>query len=279
MHQFPNNEGKALSSLEWLVNHHRAKEIHRRKVIQSIGFSPGMSAIDIGCGPGLWSQLIAAELAPHGSLTAIDIDESLIGFARDLIGHKKNPSRINFEIADYRDLAQFKSRFDAAFFSNCLVYSDDPVKSIKDARQVLKSNGMFVAHHFDNSFWTVHPVPPQISQDIFTGVSRRADLDLQGNHFDNAFGQKLHGTLICAGLRNVSTTTHAVTFTQPLTQAAEDYLCLSAEWFAEMAKPYVDRSVISEWQKLFNPSNRSYILNRRDLFISMLEMTSIGFQA
>ena len=46
-------------------------------VLDRIGLKPGMSALDIGCGPGAVMRLMGDRVGPSGHVTGIDVDGRL----------------------------------------------------------------------------------------------------------------------------------------------------------------------------------------------------------
>src|SRR5919202_668453 len=56
---YENAQGLQLSSVEWLLDHHQAKENERRKMVQDLRLRPGDRVLDSASGPGLWSRLFA----------------------------------------------------------------------------------------------------------------------------------------------------------------------------------------------------------------------------
>lgn len=99
---------------------------------------PGERVLDVGCGVGATSLDIAAQVAPDGRVTGVDISQALIHRARDLAGEQEPP--VKFLLADaatrrfdpIHDL--IVSRFGVMFF-------DSPVAAFRNLRTALKPDG------------------------------------------------------------------------------------------------------------------------------------------
>lgn len=53
-----------------------------RRLFREAGIGPGMRVLDIGCGAGAASQLAANLVGPHGSVTAVESDPTMLDVAR-----------------------------------------------------------------------------------------------------------------------------------------------------------------------------------------------------
>src|SRR5579875_1209754 len=64
---------------------------------------PGMSLLDVGCGPGTITVDLAARIAP-GQLTAVEMTEEALDLAR-AEASRRNQSNIEFVVSDVHALA------------------------------------------------------------------------------------------------------------------------------------------------------------------------------
>jgi len=99
---------------------------------------PGERVLDVGCGAGATTLDIAAQVAPDGRVTGVDISRALIRRAREVAGEQGPP--VKFLLADaavrafdpIHDL--LVSRFGVMFF-------DAPVPAFRNLRAALKPGG------------------------------------------------------------------------------------------------------------------------------------------
>lgn len=81
------------------------------------GIRPGDNVLEIGCGPGSVSGMLASQILKSGSLLSIDISPARIERARKLYGQQEN---LRFEVADITaDWIPDKS-FDVIFLPDVL---------------------------------------------------------------------------------------------------------------------------------------------------------------
>jgi 2-polyprenyl-3-methyl-5-hydroxy-6-metoxy-1,4-benzoquinol methylase len=81
------------------------------------GLGPGVKALEIGCGTGLFTELLAASGA---GIVAVDISEELLAKAR---GRGLNPERVRFIRGRFEDLELY-GPFDAVLGSSVLHHLD-----------------------------------------------------------------------------------------------------------------------------------------------------------
>ena len=51
--------GLIMSSTRWLVDHYKAKEKYRLQMVEDLNLQPGSIVLDVGTGPGLWSNQLS----------------------------------------------------------------------------------------------------------------------------------------------------------------------------------------------------------------------------
>jgi SAM-dependent methyltransferase len=79
-----NTSGKTLSSPEWLEAHHRAKLPERIDFAKRLAVHGPKTVIDLGCGTGLWLDLLDKVLPTDCRLIGVDSDADSLDSARQL---------------------------------------------------------------------------------------------------------------------------------------------------------------------------------------------------
>jgi len=98
------------------------------------GLRPGVTAVEIGCGTGLFTEYFAESGA---SIVAVDISEPLLAKAR---GRGLSPQQVEFLCARFEDVA-LPGSFDAAIGSSVLHHLDVP-QALAAIRRLLKPGGV-----------------------------------------------------------------------------------------------------------------------------------------
>src|SRR5579859_3534834 len=113
-----NECGLSLNAIEWLVTHHNSKIIERRQMIRDLQLEPGSFVVDAGCGPGLWTPLLAEAIGPYGQITGVDISaEALVTAQRRSYG-KWYRKQVQYKCATLEDLPVEAGSADVVFSAN-----------------------------------------------------------------------------------------------------------------------------------------------------------------
>lgn len=122
----------------------RPRGVGRRRLIDVLAPQPGERVLEIGPGAGYNTVAVAKRLAPHGRLTMVDVDTSMListlgRLRKKGVGHLVSACR-----ADARDLPFEAHTFDAAFLVAVLGEVGDVRAALREARRVVRPGGRIV---------------------------------------------------------------------------------------------------------------------------------------
>lgn len=111
--------------------------------IEELGVRPDERILDVGCGTGNLTRALLERLSPEGRITAIDIAPRMIAAAR----RKIRDPRVEWRVADVRDLALPDSSFDRVICFSAWPHIDDREAAAAEILRVLKPGGTLHIWH------------------------------------------------------------------------------------------------------------------------------------
>ncbi|MBI2170798.1 MAG: methyltransferase domain-containing protein [Chloroflexi bacterium] len=268
--------GLELTELNWLLDHHKAKESERRQMVEDLGLKPGDRVLDLGCGPGLWTPMFARMVGQSGKVIGVDFDEALIDYARNKLENKRFAGVLEFQVGDFYDIPFADNTFDLVFFGNCLAYVTDQPRVLAELKRVTRQGGRVVVKDFDGAVLVVHPIDPVLSAKVLAATAQGLRERPPQAYFDNYVGRKLPGALREAGLLDVKTTSYAIQKMTPLTEEAKRYIAGNARWYVSAGAQHLSSEEVWQWRAHFDPESPSYVLDRDDFYFCMLELVAEG---
>jgi len=112
----------------------------RMRALELIAARPGMRILDLACGPGTLTRVLAAQVAPGGEVVGVDLAAGMIELART-----SAPANARFEVMDMEQLSFADSSFDAVACGHGLQFAPDLVRALREARRVLRPGAMLAA--------------------------------------------------------------------------------------------------------------------------------------
>jgi len=117
------------------------------RLLQRSGITSGMHVIDIGCGVGEVSMLVARLVGRHGRVIGIDFDDGALTIARERSRAQglNNVTFLHEDVRTYRP----SSRVDAICGRHILIHTPDPSDLLRTVFSILSPGGVAVFQEFD----------------------------------------------------------------------------------------------------------------------------------
>ena len=160
----------------------------RQRVIDLMNLVGGESLLDVGCGTGALTSMIAQKMNGKGSIFGIDLSPRMIEIARKKTN--RQGSQIEYRVGSSLALPFSDETFDVVVTS--LVYHqlfsrEEKVKTLSEIRRVLKPEGRYIAAEFtrftlgnlvithDSLIRGIHPFTPELLEDNGFHVPKRME--------------------------------------------------------------------------------------------------------
>jgi ubiquinone/menaquinone biosynthesis C-methylase UbiE len=248
-----NEGGLPLNAIEWLETHHRSKAPEREQMIRDLHLKKGSSVIDAGCGPGLWTPLLARAIGPGGRITGVDISPAALITAQQHSQGRWYQRQVQYRQGVLEQLPVQRGSADVIFSANVSQYLPDPVSTFAAMGLYLKHDGRLVIKDIDFGTMRFHNIDPVLQARIFQARERweRVRVDAGYAFEDSWVGSKLAGYMRAAGYTQVTEKSYRITRCYPVPQDFRFYLEGIAEWFVSEGAPLLEQCYHKQWLQLF----------------------------
>jgi len=155
-------------------------------LLRRAGLRSGLRVVEIGCGSGNTACWVAEQLAPEGSVLAVDVSPEQIEQARQQAERRSLPN-IEFQVADAYSPRLPEGTFDLAYCRMVLMHLTRPAEALSAMRALVRPGGVVVCEEMDLGCWLCDP-PAEAMTRFF---ALNADLgERRGENF--SLGVSLH---------------------------------------------------------------------------------------
>jgi len=118
-------------------------------------------AMDIGCGGGSQSLMLARRLGPDATVLGVDISQPMLQVAQERVPEAGEAAQLSFLQADASSHEFTPASFDLLFSRFGVMFFDDPVSAFRNLRAALRSDGKLAFSCWQavaNNDWTRVPL-------------------------------------------------------------------------------------------------------------------------
>lgn len=182
MGSWRNASGRPLSSIEWLDAHHRAKLQERTNFVQKILALQPRTIVDLGCGPGIWLDLINKLAPPDCELIGIDSDTDALNYTAMRAAGWQRPCHLSHVDFDREGVVVPIDSVVLAF--NVFPYLDNAAQLIADVCEQLGGRGHLVVRQYDGNLLRFGPMAQHIRQNMDVALYASLSHSKQLKHYD-----------------------------------------------------------------------------------------------
>jgi len=142
---------------ESVLRSHRWRTVENSAAYLVAHLRPGLSLLDVGCGPGTITADFAARLAP-GRVCGIDASTDVVSAA---LGDHPG---VEFIAGDVYTMVFDDASWDIVHAHQVLQHVPDPVTALKEMRRVVRPGGIVAARDSDYAAFTWHPADEHLTR-------------------------------------------------------------------------------------------------------------------
>ena len=199
------------------------QEPEARVLIADLGLPPGSSGLDAGCGVGLYALWLAEAVGLRGRVLGIEPTGERVEAARELVGKRLDPGRLEFREGDATALSLQDASLDWVWCGDVLHHILDTDKALSEFRRVVRPGGRVVIKESQVLSAMFLPGHPELERHIQLAEIARS-LDEGGGRSFQERRQTTLASLRAAGLTDVAGRSYLIERRAPLTAATREYI-------------------------------------------------------
>ena len=263
-----NECGLPLNAIEWLETHHASKALEREQMIRDLELTPGSFVVDAGCGPGLWTPLLAKAIGPDGRILGVDISPEALVTAHYRSKGQWYQRQVQYKRGALEHLPIQPETASTIFSANVSQYLPEPVATFAAMGRYLVPGGRLAIKDIDFGTMSFSNIDAGLQARVFQARQR---WEQQRGDFDYAFedswvGSKLASYLRAAGYEDVQEKSYRIIRHYPLPDNFRFYLQGIAEWFVCEDAPLLDPEDAKCWLHCFLDEEHNVL--DKDTFVS-----------
>lgn len=162
-------------------------------LLRSVGVRPGMRCLDVGCGAGAVSLLLAGLVGPAGTVVGCDTDEVQMDLVREQCDQLAI-TNVELVLGDVMRL-EASEAYDVVYSRFLLEHLPDPVEALRRMWRAVRPGGLLVAE--DGDFLAEFCEPPHPGFDFWQYAYQET---LRRHGGDPLSGRRLHRRFREAGV-------------------------------------------------------------------------------
>lgn len=188
---------------------HNAYGPGARELLLRAGIKPGMRVVDLGCGVGMTTQLLAELVGPTGKVIGVDYSAAQVKQARALL--PPGVSNVSFAERSAISTGLPREAFDLVYCRFLLIHLSDPEAALGEMLALLKPGGIVAVENGDLTSATSEP-PSALQEfsNLFGALGPRWGVDY-------TLGRRLYHMVLDANFSEVE-----ITLNQPVFARGEN---------------------------------------------------------
>ena len=236
-------------------------------IVDGLPIAPGMRVLDMACGDGFYTRLLAERLGAQGLVVGLDSSPTYLRFAPE--------GRWDYVCGLLERMPFARESFDFIWCAQSLYSLPEPTAALRRLHEMLKPGGMIGVLEND----TIHEILLPWDSPLELAVRRAEHAWLTEHHRRPEkfyVGRELSAVLAGAGFEPLSLRSQVIDRQTPLAPAEEYFVASYLQRLAERVQPYLDADVWSELVMLVDERSPRYLLAREHVTFSWMNVLALA---
>lgn len=257
--------------------YHHAFEEELENIINELPIRHGDRVLDMACGSGFYTELLASRVGDRGKVVAVDVNPSYLNATRNRakatpFSHRVVCERGNIERLPFEDGA-----FDAVWCAQSLYSLPDPVKTLRELKRVVRPRGIVAVLENDLLHQVLLPWPPGFEIRIRYAEYQALKSEKRGTS-KFYLPRRLSAIFAEAGLIPDRKETYAHTRHAPLGKHTRDFLKLYIDQLKKDTRAYLSLHDKKLMDALCSENSKEYLLNNPFFSMTCLDTVLCGMR-
>jgi demethylmenaquinone methyltransferase/2-methoxy-6-polyprenyl-1,4-benzoquinol methylase len=234
-----------------------------RRVVRALNLPPGSRGLDVGCGIGLQTLLLAEAVGPAGHVTGIDLSLEFLDCARSIVEKAGISEQVSFQEGDMNNPPFNDATFDWVWSANCAGYAPgEPLPLLKELARVVKPGGSVIILAWSSQqLLPGYPVLEAHLNATSSGITPFVEGMAPEMHFS-----RMMGWFRRAGMEEVTARTFAGDVSAPLSDEIRSALAALIEMRWVNVGAELSEEDWAEFQRLCLAESPEFILDLPDYY-------------
>lgn len=254
---------------------HRAFAAELKSAVAALPLAPQMKVLDVGCGDGFYTGLLAERLLSPGRVVALDVDPSFLAVARRNPALSEARCEVDFVQADLANLPATCQECDLVWCAQSLYSLPDPLAALRQMAAAARPGGIVAVLENDTLHQLLLPWP--IHLEIAVRAAELLAFSQESQQPSKFYvGRMLPAVFAQAGLEPLGFQTQCIDRQAPLSRELERFLqsYLARMW--ERVGPHVAPEFGEELRELSDPASDKYLPRQEWFTVSCLNVLVWG---
>jgi ubiquinone/menaquinone biosynthesis C-methylase UbiE len=252
---------------------HRAHRPELRQIIADLKLPLHSRVLDVACGDGAYSRLLAERLESQGIVIGADLSAAYLKVAQ-----KNSGAESEFLVAGIESLPFAARSFDVAWCAQSLVSLPKPLAVLREMLRVLRPGGLAVVLENDSLHELILPWPEELELAI-RAAEWRAYRATKKSPQKRYLGRRLSSLMRRAGMISIERKTYATDRVAPFSQSERMFLDHHLQTLRITVWPYLAKKYQCKFDRLVQRDSARYLLAQPDAEMTWLDVVCSGRKA